>query len=154
VEDLITSAGDRIRAYLGSLRDAGVSKPDEYLRLCAFGEDAAYQATRELVSLPIPPTAVFASDGVIALGVLRAVHEAGLRIPEDLSVVAGDDPTWSRVTNPALSALTQPVQELGQAAMELLLQRLADPNCPFEDRVLPSQFLARASVGPAPARSS
>ena len=149
VDDLVTSAGDRIRAYLRSLSAAGVGTPDAYLRLCPFGEEAAHQATAQLLALPERPTAVFASDGVIALGVLRAVHDAGLEIPGDISVVAGDDPTWSRVTTPTLSAVAQPVHELGQTAMNLLLERIADPERAIEDRVLPAEFMPRGSIGPA-----
>jgi LacI family transcriptional regulator len=150
VDDLVTSAGDRIRAYLRSLSAAGVEAPDLYLRLCPFGEEAARQATAQLLALPEPPTAVFASDGVIALGVLRAVHDAGLEIPRDISVVAGDDPSWSRVTTPALSAVAQPVHELGQAAMNLLLERIGDPARPIEERVLPAEFRSRGSIGSPP----
>jgi LacI family transcriptional regulator len=149
VDDLVTSAGDRIRAYLRSLSAAGVEAPDAYLRLCPFGEEAAQQATAQLLAQPERPTAVFASDGVIAVGVLRAVHDAGLSIPGEISVVAGDDPTWSRVTTPALSAVAQPVHELGQTAMNLLLKRIADPDRPFQERVLPAAFLSRGSIGPA-----
>lgn len=128
VDDLVTSAGDRIRAYLRSLAAAGVQTPDAYLRLCPFGEEAAHQATTELLARSDRPTAVFASDGVIALGVLRAIHDSGLEISRDISVVAGDDPTWSRVTRPALSAVAQPVPEIGQTAMNLLLERIANPT--------------------------
>jgi LacI family transcriptional regulator len=150
VDDLLTSAGDRIRAYLSALEAAGVSDPRSYLRLCPYGEEAAYRATVELLGRERPPTAVFASDSVIALGVLRAVHDTGRAIPGDLSVVAGDDAAWARVTTPALSAVVQPVHDLGRTAVELLLERLADPDGRPREVVLPARFVDRDSVGPVP----
>ena len=145
VDDLVSSGGDRIRAYLAAL-DAVVDEPTRYLVLCPFGEQAAYEATRDLLARPDRPTAVFASDSVIALGVLRAVVDAGLSVGVDVAVVAGDEPAWSRVTTPPLSTVTQPVAELGRAALELVTRRLADPTSPCTDVVLPTTFQARAST--------
>jgi LacI family transcriptional regulator len=151
VDDLITSGGDRIRAYLECSEAAGVTDPRAYLALCPFGEDAAYEATAELLSRSPRPSAIFASDGVIALGVLRAIHDAGLRIPDDVSVVAGDEPSWSRITTPPLSTVVQPVHDLGTEAMDLLWKRLADPGRPWQDRVLPTRFVIRGSLSEAAA---
>lgn len=150
LDDLITSAGDRIRAYLSALTDTGVEEPHRYLRLCPYGEDAAYQATRELLALAAPPTAIFASDSVIALGVLQAVHDADLAITGDISLVAGDEAAWARVTTPALSTVVQPVYDLGRSAVQLLLQRLGEPDVEYRDVVLPARFVDRESVGKAP----
>ena len=145
VDELVSSGGDRIRAYLSALAEV-VDEPSRYLALCSFGEEAAYAATRELLARPDRPTAVFASDSVIALGVLRAIADAGLAVPGDVAVVAGDEPAWSRVTTPPLSTVTQPVAALGRAALELVTRRLADPTSPCTDVVLPTTFQARAST--------
>lgn len=150
VDDLLTSGGDRIRAYLHALGELAGVDPLAHLRLCPFGEDAAYASTTALLARPQRPTAVFASDGVIALGVLRAVRDAGLAIPRDVSVLAGDEPTWSRITTPPLAAVLQPVADLGRRAMHLLQARIRDPDRPWEDVVLPTVFSARASIGPPP----
>jgi LacI family transcriptional regulator len=144
VDDLITSGGDRIRAYLAALADVGAD-PERHLVLCPFGEEAAYHATRELLARPDRPTAVFASDSVIALGVLRAITDAGFAVPDDVAVVAGDEPAWSRVLTPPLSTVTQPVAELGRAALELVTRRLAAPGSSCTDVVLPTTFHARPS---------
>ncbi|GAA3566676.1 LacI family DNA-binding transcriptional regulator [Microlunatus spumicola] len=146
VDELVSSGGDRIRAYLAALAEV-VDEPTRYLALCPFGEEAAYAATRELLARPDRPTAVFASDSVIALGVLRAIADAGFAVPGDVAVVAGDEPAWSRVTTPPLSTVTQPVAALGRAALELVTRRLADPTSPCTDVVLPTTFQARASTG-------
>jgi LacI family transcriptional regulator len=101
----------------------------------------------------VPPTALFASDSVIALGVLRAVHDAGLTIPDDVSVVAGDEAAWARVTTPALSTVVQPVYDLGCAAVQVLLARLGDPDGEPQDHVLPATFTDRRSIGGVPGRA-
>ena len=145
MDDLISSGGDRIRAYLAALTEVGAD-PFRHLVLCAFGEGAAYADARELLARPDRPTVVFASDSVIALGVLQAISDAGLRVPTDVAVVAGDELAWSRVTTPPLSTVTQPVAALGRAALELLTLRLAHPGRPCTDVVLPTTFQARAST--------
>ena len=151
VDELVTSGGDRIRAYLAALTEVDAD-PLRHLVLCPFGEEAAYRATQELLGRPDRPTAVFASDSVIALGVLRAVADAGLSVPGDVAVVAGDEPAWSRVTTPPLSTVTQPVADLGRAALELVTRRLADTASPCIDVVLPTTFQARASTAGPPRR--
>lgn len=149
VDDLVTSGGDRIRSYMSALEGVG-SDPSRHLVLCPFGEEAAYDATRGLLARPDRPTALFASDSVIALGVLRAVVDSGLRVPDDVAVVAGDEPAWARVTTPPLSTVCQPVPDLGRVALELLVQRFAEPDLPFREVVLPTTFRSRASTSAGP----
>lgn len=143
--DLVTSAGDRIQSYVATLESEGHA-PFEYLSLCAFGDAAAYDACAELLARPRRPSAIFASDGVIALSVLRAIQDAGLHVPEEVAVVAGDQPDWAAIVTPGLSAVRQPVAQLGLQAVQLLIERIAAPERPYRDVILPTRYERRGST--------
>ena len=93
-----------------------------------------------------PP--VFASDSRIALGVLRAIREAGRNIPADISMVSFDDADWTSVVNPAISVVAQPTYALGRRAAERLLARIAGDEAPPALHMMSTDFLARGSVAP------
>lgn len=95
------------------------------------------------------PTAIFAANNFIAVGAMRAIREAGLRAPGDLSIVGFDDlpPDWSM--DPFLTVVAQPAYTFGQRAAELLLERI-DGHAPDGARelVLPGELIVRRSSGP------
>ncbi|WP_172832186.1 LacI family DNA-binding transcriptional regulator [Nakamurella panacisegetis] len=148
----ITSSGaDRIETYLQAMQTLpGRAPAAEYLRLAGFVTGAAYRVTADLLALPERPTAIFASDSVIAIEVLWAIRDAGLVVPADISFAMGDDVPWALATNPAISAVAQPGYELGTRTIEMLLERIADPARPHQHLILPTEFHRRGSIGEPP----
>jgi LacI family transcriptional regulator len=109
----------------------------------AHGEEAA----RALLSLGRPPTAVFVSSGEIMIGLLDALHRAGVAVPDRLSLIVFDDAGPLHLFDPPLTAIRQPIAELGARAVELMLA--ASQNDPVETEVrLPVELVKRASVAP------
>lgn len=92
---------------------------------------------------------MFATDSLIALGVLSAARELGLRVPEDLSVVTFDDTDWARALRPRISVVAQPVQELGATAVRSLIARVQGGGHRPEHTTLPTEFIERESVARA-----
>ena len=90
------------------------------------------------------------ANNLMTLGALQAIHERGVRIPEDLAVVGFDDMPWATSLRPPLTAVAQPAEELGRIAAQLLLERLDDPKRTVRQVVLPTRLMVRASCG-APA---
>jgi LacI family transcriptional regulator len=147
----VSTGDDRVDGYLAALTAAGTDEPRTYLRTAAQNPDIAFGLTTELLGLPSPPTAVFASDSRVALGVLKAIRAAGLDVPRDISMVGFDDADWTSVVNPAISVVAQPTYELGRRAAELLLARIAGDEQPPGVHMMTTTFLARGSVaGPRP----
>jgi LacI family transcriptional regulator len=142
----VSTGADRVAGYLDALREAGLPADGRYLGGGATGRDPAQRVTAELLALPDPPTAIFASDSVVAVGALAAVRAAGLRIPAELSFVAFDDADWTAVVDPPLSVVAQPAHEMGATALRMLVGRIRGAAHPAETRVLPTQFLDRASI--------
>jgi LacI family transcriptional regulator len=149
-ENLETPSGstgrDRVDGYLGALADAGVAQPAAYLRSGAHTRLLAEGLTRGLLQLAQPPTAVFASNSVVAIGVLKALREARVEIPRRISVVTFDDADWTEVVAPAISVVAQPAHELGRCAADVLLERIDGAQSPPRRHVMATRFLGRDSI--------
>lgn len=114
-----------------------------------FTEEGAYAATRQL--LQRSPDAIFAFSDRMAIGVLRALSEAGRRVPEDVAVVGFDDLAPARDAQPPLTTIRQEVEQTGVVAVELLLERIQAPDTPARRVELPTRLVVRASsVVPQP----
>ncbi|GLY67329.1 LacI family DNA-binding transcriptional regulator [Amycolatopsis taiwanensis] len=104
-------------------------------------------ATRALLALPDPPTALVVANDAMMVGVLHEVRGLGIRIGADLAVVGYDDVEWSDLVDPPLTTMAQPVEEIGRRAVRLLLARIADPDRAKETLRLPPRLMHRASCG-------
>ncbi|HVV21737.1 MAG TPA: LacI family DNA-binding transcriptional regulator [Pseudonocardiaceae bacterium] len=141
----ISTSAERLLGYrLGLGRAKLVWDPE----LVASGPPrAAEDEMASLLALPAPPTAVVAGDGVVLVGVLRAARRAGLRVGTDLAVVAHDDVDWAELVDPGITTTAQPVAEIASAAVELLIERIADPDRPPTTTRIPPVFMHRRSCG-------
>ena len=111
----------------GVVRAARAEIRDAHRRVLCIGEHCLrlFEAAHALLELSKPPTAVFAANDLMALGVLSALRAAGLRAPDDLAVMGFDDLPAASLVSPALTTVTQFSNRLGQRAAELLFERLA-----------------------------
>ena len=120
----LSTGAQRLAGYRESLLEAGVRYDPRWVRDAGFREQPAYEAACELLALPERPTAMFAANNLIAIGIMRAIADAGLRCPEDVSIVSIDDFAWANAFRPRLTIVAQPVAEMGEMAIRLLLGRL------------------------------
>ncbi|RCV54101.1 LacI family DNA-binding transcriptional regulator [Marinitenerispora sediminis] len=111
----------RIDGYRAALETAGLRVDPALLRTGDFHVEAGVEAGRRLLALADPPTAVFAGNDLQALGVYEAAREAGVRIPDDLSVVGYDDLPLARWVGPPLTTVRQPLTEMAEEATRLAL---------------------------------
>jgi DNA-binding LacI/PurR family transcriptional regulator len=144
-------APDRQLGYERALRTCGIP-PDPCLSVPAtFTVDGGMDAASELVARPERPTAVVAWSDEIAMGVLYAVRSAGLRVPQDVSVIGVDDHDLSRLFD--LTTVAQPVREQGRLAARLLVERLLEAGA-IEPEVatvtVPIRVVVRGTTGPPP----
>jgi len=140
----------RLAGYRQGLADAELPADVSLVREGELDEDSGRRETLALLSLPLPPTAVFCVNDRTAFGALAALAERGRRVPEDVSVVGFDDIPLAALIRPALTTVRQPAHELGRLAATFLLGRIAHPETPHQRSVLPCQLVARQSSGRAP----
>jgi LacI family transcriptional regulator len=152
-----TVEDERLGAYRAGLAAAGLPWDARYERLGQYyrHEDGAgvqgYAHMRALLAEPERPTAVFAACDILAAGVLQAIYEAGLRVPDDISVIGFDD-TLAINLAPRLTTVAQPMEELGREGFALAFAQIEGQPAPGSLR-LPSRLVVRDSAGPAPVRA-
>lgn len=144
---------ERLQAFLDGARESGVSVREELIRIGDFRRPSGRAAMEELLALEERPTAVFAANNLMTLGALEGVRAAGLRIPEDISVASFDDVTWFSLLDPPLTAIAQPVGDVGAAAAEALLVMVEDGRSPVPFSA-EATLVVRESCGPPKAASS
>ncbi|MDL5154939.1 LacI family DNA-binding transcriptional regulator [Actinomycetospora termitidis] len=135
----------RTQAYRTALVDAGVPDDPELLVRVAFGAPGGADGMSRLLGLRRPPTAVFAYSDEIAAGAVRTLRRAGLRVPEDVSVVGIDDHPIAELLD--LTTVAQPVHEQGVVAGRMVRTLLAGGEPP-PSRVLPTQLVLRGTTAP------
>jgi LacI family transcriptional regulator len=140
-------AEERTKGWARALGEAGLGARRGLLARSRFRRDAGYEVAQVLLSSGPRPTAVFAESDEQAIGVLRFAREAGLRVPDDLAVVGFDGTDESAYTVPPLTTVVQPVQELGERALQLVVSE--DGAQPRKRRLesLPVRLLVRRSCG-------
>ncbi|MEI7845708.1 MAG: LacI family DNA-binding transcriptional regulator [Chloroflexota bacterium] len=137
-------AGMRLKGFLQVMQNAGLSVPEEYIRLFENTQECAMQAARELLSLPMPPTAIFAAADVQALSVLKVAREMGVKVPEQLAVIGFDDIDFAEYAD--LTTIRQHLDESGRLAVETLMARFASPSRPPQHINLPLQLVERKTT--------
>lgn len=117
---------ERLAGYYAALDEAGIGREEDLAQLGNYREESAYDSAIQLLTSSNPPTAIFSSNNLMVIGVMRALRDLGLRCPEDVSVTGIDDFPWADVFRPQLTTVAQPVRIIGEQAAGLLLKRLAD----------------------------
>lgn len=143
----ITTGRERLAGYMSALSEQGLIPQEGFVLTGQPNEETGYVLAGKLLDLPVQPTAVFVGNNLLATGVLRAIRERGLRIPDDIGLAAFDNMTWSTMIDPPLTVVQQPTYELGLTAVELLLERMRDPERPPQEVVMESTLLIRGSCG-------
>lgn len=140
-------------AYRDSLADAGIAYDEDLVAVVDWGGEGGAEGMARLLGLREPPTAVYAHSDEVALGAVRTLRRAGLRVPEDVSVIGIDDHPLADLTD--LTTVRQPAREQGEVAARMVLAALAgDPDAPGAGGpgpggvTLPTQLVVRRSTAP------
>jgi LacI family transcriptional regulator len=139
----------RHQGFLDAMRDAGLPVRPEWVVSGAFSFRSGVGAGERLLSLPDRPTAIFASNDDMALGVMAAANRLGLSLPDDLSVAGFDDSPIAQVVWPQLTTIRQPVEAMARAAAGILVEGQGRRQQPAA-RLLDFELVVRGSTGPAP----
>lgn len=141
------AAQDRLEGYRQALASRGIPVDEHLIMEGDFTEQGGRTAMQRL--LPHQPTAVFAASDTMAVGAIKALREAALRVPEDVAVVGFDDVPLASMVEPALTTVRQPIEQLGSMAVELLIGLLESPKTAVGVHrvVLPTELVIRASCG-------
>jgi LacI family transcriptional regulator len=142
-------AAERRRGYETALTERGIALDPSLIVQGNFSELSGHRAVKALLELARRPTAIFAANDSMAIGALSALHERGLRVPQDLAVAGFDDIPLARYMNPQLSTVHVDISKLGERAAALLLSSLQKGARPRQQLQLPTSLVIRSSCGGA-----
>ncbi len=137
---------DRLEGYRQALASRGIPIDEKLIAEGDFTEQGGRTAMQRL--LPYRPTALFAASDVMAIGAIKVIRDAGMRVPEDIAVVGFDDIPLASMVEPPLTTVRQPIEQLGSMAVKLLIGLMENPEGNTVHRVvLPTELVVRASCG-------
>ena len=142
---------ERHQAFPEVMVEHGLALPDAYRYTIEPVQSAAYEATKKLMALPQPPTALFPLNGTMTIGTYKALTELGIRIPDDVSMVAFDNYPWTSLVEPGIDVLAQPIEAMGRAAAEILFDAIDRDELATERRRFSAELIVRGSCA-APRR--
>ena len=138
----------RFQVYCDILKENGIEINEKFVNIkSGRSEEVGYQSGLKVLHLKERPTAIFCANDLIAMGVMKAAFEFGLSIPSDLSLLGFDDLPLSNYLPVPLTTIKQPIAEIVQRSLHLLLQRIEEPDKEIENIVLPSELIIRKSTG-------
>jgi len=138
---------DRLRGYQQALAQHELEADAALVQEGDFTYESGYHLTLKLLALEKPPTAIFAANDEMAIGAIKAVRHRGGRVPDDVAVVGFDDIQMASIFEPSLTTIAQPMFEIGQKAMELLLALIEGTSARRRQLVLPDRLVIRDSCG-------
>lgn len=155
---VMINARERLNGYKHALFDLGLPVDDELIREGAWTFDSGVRATKELLALDNPPTAILTSSDEMALGAMEAIHQAGLSIPQDISVLGFDNIDVGRYCAPSLTTIGVSVEQIAELSLDSLevAARSAKDACGNAGYIIrtPTTIIERASVAPRKQMSS
>lgn len=146
----VSSTSERLAGYRDAMQDADIRHDDELVVTGDFLEGRGYRATEQLLELERPPTAIFTSADMAAFGAIKACRAAGLRVPEDISIVGFDDIPEASLVMPPLTTVRQPLMEMGTTAVRLLQRLMDEPELTPSKTELVTELVVRDSTAPPP----
>jgi len=134
----------RLTGFKQILHEAGLSLPKAYIRSASYTQEESRQAALELLSLPKPPTAIFAGADIQALSVMKVARQLNIKIPNDLAIVGFDDIDVAEHVD--LTTICQHLDESGRLAAEILLARIHENDRPLQHINLPLNLIERLTT--------
>ncbi len=141
---------DRLEGYKEALADAGIPFEKDLVAEGDFTMWSGLNAAFQFCNMKNRPTAIFSMNDEMAIGAMQTLKNQGFKIPEDISVTGFDDIAYAKYSDPSLTTISQPAEEMGKMAMDMLLKVIEGEPLSQRECVLPTEFIIRKSTGPAP----
>jgi len=148
--DGIETSDERFAGYVQALNERRIPTRDTLVKEGRFRKDEAFAATKELLRMRNPPSAIFVCNEPMISGSILALKEGGVRIPEDMAVIGFDDPVWASYMDPPLTTVSQPSYTMGMLAFDYVLAQIANTGKDgqhLEDVILKPVLVIRKSCG-------
>lgn len=142
------AAHERLNGYMAVLQEYSIPHREDYIVYGDWMVGNAQKRVQDLLRLPDPPTAIIACNDVVAISALNTIHEMGLRVPEDISLIGFNNIPESANTFPPLTTIDSPTEILGQHAARLLLKVMSSDSVEATTQIIDTKLIIRGSTGP------
>ncbi|CAN5765734.1 LacI family DNA-binding transcriptional regulator [soil metagenome] len=151
----LSNREERLDGFLATMHEAGFAVPDRDIALVDQRAGSASDGIATMMAQPDPPTAIFSTNMEISLEAIRFLHDAGLRVPNEVSIVGFDDPEWTSIVHPPLTAIATPSFRLGKLAAIRVCRaiRMGEPLGLHNSKLAPT-LIERRSVAAPPKRNA
>jgi DNA-binding LacI/PurR family transcriptional regulator len=119
-----TTGAERLKGYLRALKDAGIKRDDDLIKIGDFKKESGRKLTKELLNQSNKPEAIFTTNIDMSIGALFAIKEMNFKIPKDIGIVCFDDSDWAVILETPITVIRQPVYQVGSTATELLIRKI------------------------------
>lgn len=136
----------RLKQYQAAVKEFKLDRDNQLVAVGDFTREGGRTAAAKLLSLDVPPDALFAANDMMAVGALQAAEEAGISVPKDVAIFGCDDIDIAALLRPSLTSVWLPKYDLGKQAAELLFSRLAEPDAPIRHVSLQAKPVHREST--------
>ncbi|CAH1207057.1 Catabolite control protein A [Paenibacillus plantiphilus] len=137
----------RFQGYKRALETSGLTYDENLVRIGNYRYESGAEAMKHFLDLPVRPTAVFSATDEMAIGAIHCIQDNGLRVPDDFSVISVDNSRMASMVRPQLSAVAQPMYDIGAVSMRLLTKLMKKETVEQAKVVLPHEVVMRQSVG-------
>ena len=138
---------ERLKGFKRAIEDYDLEIPEKWIVKGDFTLESGYEAMKRLWECEEHPTAVIVGNYYMCVGMMKAIHELGIRIPKELSIISMDNMAFSWICNPKITSICQPVEEIAKATVEVMMKRLEGDYMNFPQTVkLHTYFIERDSV--------
>lgn len=142
----VRSALDRLEGYKAALANYEIPAREDLIIPGNYQQQTGYESTKKLLqNRHSVPTAIFASNDLSAFGAMDAARECGFKIPDDISIIGFDDIPQAALVYPKLTTVQQPLDQMGQVAVKMLIELIENPDHPSQSMRLPTQLVIRDS---------
>jgi len=141
----LSTMRERLDGFRQALQENQVPLPGEWVVQSELSIEGGMGAALQLLRLPNRPSAVFISNNLLLLGALKAIHQLGLKCPDDIAILGFDDHPWAEVTNPPISVVRQPARDVGRQAAEILLCLMNNETIEASQVILDCNLIVRNS---------
>lgn len=131
-----SSAVDRFQGYRDALEAYGLAEDEDIIGCGEWDESGSYGVVAKFLALDSPPTAIFSCNYNMALGALSCLHQNGVRLPDDMSLVSFDDVAALRLHQPGITSVAQPIDKIAEAIATVIETRMQDPKQPGKRLIL------------------
>jgi len=140
----LTTTNERLNGYKKALKDYNIEVDENLIKIGDSKFDSGYKLTEELINLT-DITALFVTNNLMTVGAMNFLKEKNIEIPEEIAIIGYDNYEWATITDPPLSVVKQPINEIGIKAAELILNRISEKKNNFEDVRLENELIIRSS---------